>query len=529
MARDSFSRVLHLFYSIFYSIYSSIYSTRLDYSTGALTYQQTDMANPSLLDAPVLTLALDNLSRLNSIDEKELSAIWNLFTKVKDNLENGRRLENISWRLWFRSTHPPQQQLPDLLAPSPRASLPMATLLDSSLSEDDHAVASPVASTMTGLGKKKKVSVLSDFMPLSPHLLPFRPASLPSATLLTESGIQEEESQILENNASVAMALPRSNNTIDKGLSEMVSSCSLSRLPTATATTTVATRPTFFLSSSSTTTAAGDEEEDSFSEETLGQHQQHTLGRTLSDQRRRNIGQTVRDSLDMQRAPIRPVTLLSSDESHLSYDEEEEDSLSETMDSSCCENDDSEDDSSCYGASWSYTPSPLFQKVTLFSNQPESATATDPPAQVQSQLPFVPPSFGRPGVLLPSHRGFSSSSMVSSNSSSKKCSLLSAAISQKKRCSTSMQQHHTDVDEYEYDSYTQGGTSTLSSSVRQTLLTDRSMPFNTTLCEASTSVPHHHHATTNTTSTNTRKRKESSLAGLYAMATDDWRDADEYW
>lgn len=30
-----------------------------------------------------------------------------VFTKCKDNLENGRRLENISWRLWYRSTHSP--------------------------------------------------------------------------------------------------------------------------------------------------------------------------------------------------------------------------------------------------------------------------------------------------------------------------------------------------------------------------------------------------------------------------------------
>lgn len=30
-----------------------------------------------------------------------------VFTKCKDNLENGRRLENISWRLWYRSTHFP--------------------------------------------------------------------------------------------------------------------------------------------------------------------------------------------------------------------------------------------------------------------------------------------------------------------------------------------------------------------------------------------------------------------------------------
>ena len=43
----------------------------------------------TLLDQPILNLAIDNLSQLNNIDEKELSTIWNLFTKCKNNLENG--------------------------------------------------------------------------------------------------------------------------------------------------------------------------------------------------------------------------------------------------------------------------------------------------------------------------------------------------------------------------------------------------------------------------------------------------------
>jgi len=65
----------------------------------------------TLSEHPVLFLAVDNLSKMSSIDEKQLSTIWNLFTKCKDNLENGRRLENISWRLWYRSTHFPVPNL----------------------------------------------------------------------------------------------------------------------------------------------------------------------------------------------------------------------------------------------------------------------------------------------------------------------------------------------------------------------------------------------------------------------------------
>lgn len=34
--------------------------------------------------------------------EEELRKTWRVFTKVKDLLDNGRRMENASWRLWFR-------------------------------------------------------------------------------------------------------------------------------------------------------------------------------------------------------------------------------------------------------------------------------------------------------------------------------------------------------------------------------------------------------------------------------------------
>jgi hypothetical protein len=34
--------------------------------------------------------------------EDDLSKTWRVCTKVKDSLENGSRLENLSWRLWFR-------------------------------------------------------------------------------------------------------------------------------------------------------------------------------------------------------------------------------------------------------------------------------------------------------------------------------------------------------------------------------------------------------------------------------------------
>jgi hypothetical protein len=61
---------------------------------------------PALAE-PIITLALGNLQKLT--ENSEISTIWNVFTKCKDNLENGHRLENLTWRLWYRSCHSQKQ------------------------------------------------------------------------------------------------------------------------------------------------------------------------------------------------------------------------------------------------------------------------------------------------------------------------------------------------------------------------------------------------------------------------------------
>ncbi|KAI0039035.1 DUF1752-domain-containing protein, partial [Auriscalpium vulgare] len=50
--------------------------------------------------APVLSVAADVLKDLDGGDA--LGGLWTLFTKCKESLQDGRRLENISWRLWYR-------------------------------------------------------------------------------------------------------------------------------------------------------------------------------------------------------------------------------------------------------------------------------------------------------------------------------------------------------------------------------------------------------------------------------------------
>ncbi|KAH9841999.1 uncharacterized protein C8Q71DRAFT_700263 [Rhodofomes roseus] len=52
------------------------------------------------LPSPVLSVAADVVRDLEG--EDALSGLWALFTKCKESLKDGRRLENISWRLWYR-------------------------------------------------------------------------------------------------------------------------------------------------------------------------------------------------------------------------------------------------------------------------------------------------------------------------------------------------------------------------------------------------------------------------------------------
>jgi len=70
------------------------------------------------LPAPLLSLATSCLNGLETVDADNLSCMWTsnfpvfymvsnplVFTKCAQHLENGRRLENISWRLWYQEAH----------------------------------------------------------------------------------------------------------------------------------------------------------------------------------------------------------------------------------------------------------------------------------------------------------------------------------------------------------------------------------------------------------------------------------------
>ncbi|KAH9992205.1 hypothetical protein BJV74DRAFT_951025 [Russula compacta] len=69
--------------------------------------------------SPVLSLAAEALKDLDGGDA--VTGLWSIFTKCKESLQDGRRLENISWRLWHR--HLSASNSPNSLAISTLESL----------------------------------------------------------------------------------------------------------------------------------------------------------------------------------------------------------------------------------------------------------------------------------------------------------------------------------------------------------------------------------------------------------------------
>ncbi|TVY71542.1 Uncharacterized protein LSUE1_G009360 [Lachnellula suecica] len=59
---------------------------------------------PSRLDAPVLTVDVGLIHKVDTRNVENLFSMWTVFSRCAASLEQGRRLENLSWRLWNRET-----------------------------------------------------------------------------------------------------------------------------------------------------------------------------------------------------------------------------------------------------------------------------------------------------------------------------------------------------------------------------------------------------------------------------------------
>ncbi|CAL5868763.1 uncharacterized protein PFLUO_LOCUS2990 [Penicillium psychrofluorescens] len=59
---------------------------------------------PSRFTTPVLTVDADNIHKVDTANAQSLHGMWMVFSKCADYMDQGRRLENLSWRLWTRET-----------------------------------------------------------------------------------------------------------------------------------------------------------------------------------------------------------------------------------------------------------------------------------------------------------------------------------------------------------------------------------------------------------------------------------------
>ncbi|KAI5807416.1 hypothetical protein DFH27DRAFT_318487 [Peziza echinospora] len=59
---------------------------------------------PSGLASPVLSVSITDIAKVDTTNVDNLFTMWTIFSKCADSLEHGRRLENLSWRLWNRET-----------------------------------------------------------------------------------------------------------------------------------------------------------------------------------------------------------------------------------------------------------------------------------------------------------------------------------------------------------------------------------------------------------------------------------------
>lgn len=59
---------------------------------------------PSTLETPVLQVDANVIHKVDTSNPQNLFSMWTVFARCADSVHQGRRLENLSWRLWTRET-----------------------------------------------------------------------------------------------------------------------------------------------------------------------------------------------------------------------------------------------------------------------------------------------------------------------------------------------------------------------------------------------------------------------------------------
>lgn len=62
------------------------------------------VAMPLCLEQPVLRIDANVIHKVDTTNAENLFGMWTVFARCRDSVHQGRRLENLSWRLWNRET-----------------------------------------------------------------------------------------------------------------------------------------------------------------------------------------------------------------------------------------------------------------------------------------------------------------------------------------------------------------------------------------------------------------------------------------
>ncbi|MCJ1288358.1 hypothetical protein MMC26_007713 [Xylographa opegraphella] len=175
---------------------------------------------PTRLAAPVLMVDANKMHKIDTRNAENLFGMWQVFSRCAESMEEGRRLENLSWRIWNRETFCCESQpqltttpmielrsarlaskdLPELSASVDSLASDYAHQPDSAHSSNvlpvDIVRTSPASSMgsftssrgrekhLTSLGLEKMVQSIKekkDIVPLSPSITENVPLSLPTA------------------------------------------------------------------------------------------------------------------------------------------------------------------------------------------------------------------------------------------------------------------------------------------------------------------------------------------------------------
>ncbi|KAJ5669625.1 hypothetical protein N7462_010695 [Penicillium macrosclerotiorum] len=91
------------------------------------------------LTTPVLTVDADNIHKVDTANAQSLHGMWMVFSKCADYMDQGRRLENLSWRLWTRETFCVEPERSNLSSALPKLRSETADLPELSASVESAA------------------------------------------------------------------------------------------------------------------------------------------------------------------------------------------------------------------------------------------------------------------------------------------------------------------------------------------------------------------------------------------------------